>query len=414
MKNSRAKCWLRTSFFSKKQDYQLPVLLPVEPQETPVMTKVRQAITCIGIGVAIAWNTAILAHSENHENSSQEMAIEDVREKFIPLVLGVSGGSDHGTGFLYKDEMNREWIITAAHVTNGANDVRISFPAWNSRGSLIDKPNFYNINVNEHEHNVLYQLGYVQQARVVTEYPQADLAVIEIKDKPITSRDPEPFSHTQTNVIENEARVDIYIIGHQNNRDMWKITNGELVKEIDAKSFPVPNDRYVGTLLKVEISAHFGDSGAPMFDQEGTLYGLIIRGPRGGGDSLAYAVPVSRIDSLLEQVTRHYAFYIGNGTSHSVEYNVEWGTTLQNEEKFTELKPDGVKAHHHIQSNAQEDSEISIKYYDGQKQPITCSIRLDSQASQHFGPDIDTRIDSGQILQIYVFLITLDSKWHLV
>jgi S1-C subfamily serine protease len=129
--------------------------------------------------------------------------------------------------------------------------------------------------------------GRAHLASVVKESPQDDLAVLRLKD--FTSRahfKPVPLGSSQA-VKANEAGKPVFTLGYPEGIQKPFLSLGETtrVPKVDPLN------------MKVHLHSEHGNSGGPIFDEQGRLMGVLKQGARSDSD-YTLMTPVERLSSL--------------------------------------------------------------------------------------------------------------------
>jgi S1-C subfamily serine protease len=190
------------------------------------------------------------------------------QDKSMYLKLYPTADSDNktqkvsGTGFAIS---SNGIIVTNNHVIEGANTIKV-------RGINSDFNKIFN-------------------AKIVMSDKNNDLALIQIDDNNFTSLGTVPFTikPTLAGVGEN-----IFVLGYPLRATMGdeiKLTNGIVSSKTG----------FQGDITSYQISAPVqpGNSGGPLFDNQGNLIG-IINAKHVGAENASYAVKSSYLTSLIE------------------------------------------------------------------------------------------------------------------
>jgi len=175
-----------------------------------------------------------------------------------------SSVSGSGTGFAISSS---GYIVTNYHVIENAKQIKI-------RGVNGDFSKSFN-------------------AEVYISDKNNDLSIIKISDPSFTSTGSIPFGLSR---LSNDVGTSIFVLGYPLRATMGdevKLTNGI----ISSKS------GYQGDITSYQISAPVqpGNSGGPLFDQDGNVIG-IINAKHGGAENASYAVKSNYLFNLLEQI----------------------------------------------------------------------------------------------------------------
>lgn len=179
--------------------------------------------------------------------------------------LKPKGASGTGTGVAIA---SNGLIVTNYHVIDGANTINV-------KGINGD-----------------FSKSYI--AKVLTFDEKNDLAIIKIDDVSFSTLGTPPFSIKS---VTSEVGSDIFVLGYPLTATMGdeiKLTNGI----ISAKS------GFQGDITSYQMTAPIqpGNSGAPLFDKNGYLIG-IVNAKHLGAENAGYAIKSSYLNNLIESLT---------------------------------------------------------------------------------------------------------------
>ena len=175
-----------------------------------------------------------------------------------------AGSSWSGTGFA----LNNGYIATNYHVVENANTITVQ----GIRGNNNDK----------------------YSASVIATDKVNDLALIQIKDSKFNGFGQIPY---RVKTSTSDVGEDIFVLGYPLITTMGneiKLTTGVISSKTG----------YMGDVALYQISAPIqpGNSGGPLFDNQGNLIG-IVNAKHKGAENVGYAIKTSYLNNLVESVT---------------------------------------------------------------------------------------------------------------
>jgi len=179
------------------------------------------------------------------------------------------GGAASGSGFVVSDE---GYIVTNAHVVEGANDVRIRFGAVGTGEGAID-------------------------AKVVGADPSTDIAVLKI-DKDAKDLNPLPLGDS------SKLRVGDPTIAIGNPFGFDQTVTTGIVSALQ-RQIPAPNNFSIDDVIQTDASVNPGNSGGPLLDAAGRVIGVnsqIATGGSQGSVGIGFAVPVNTVKDVVPQL----------------------------------------------------------------------------------------------------------------
>lgn len=227
--------------------------------------------------VNLGWFSQTVVNKLEKEVTVNESGIADAVEKLYDAVVVVgSYKSDKlassGTGFVYKVDDKKAYIITNAHVVNGSTDVKIKF----TDGS-------------NHDVNLVGQDEY------------ADIAVLSIdKDKTI--------SVAQIGSSEKARLGDtLFTIGAPLDYEYsWTVTRGILsgkdrLVEVGTGNSNVAN--WVMSVLQTDAAINSGNSGGPIANSNGEVIGVTnMKLVSSGVEGIGFAIPIEDAINYADQL----------------------------------------------------------------------------------------------------------------
>lgn len=203
---------------------------------------------------------------------------------------GTPGQEWSGTGFA----LNNGYIATNYHVVENAKEISVHGIA----GNAIEK----------------------YSAQVIATDKVNDLAIIQIKDSKFHGfgRIPYRVKTSTSNVGEN-----VFVLGYPLATTMGneiKLTTGVISSRTG----------FMGDVALYQISAPIqpGNSGGPLFDNQGNLIG-IVNAKHKGAENVGYAIKASYLNNLVESVTSSSILPNNNSVS-----SLDLTSKVKNLEKF--------------------------------------------------------------------------------
>lgn len=214
-------------------------------------------------------------------DSSLDAVISKVSPAVVQILVNAYGPSeDHGhatarivrqraigTGIIVDPD---GYIITNAHVVEGAQRVRVILPSPTAESSLELQP---------------IQAGQIFEARIVGTHKQSDLALLKID-----------AAHLPTVAIRSDVRIHpgelVFAIGSpeglRNTVTMGVVSS--LPRQLD------PDNPMV--YIQTDAALNPGNSGGPLVDIDGNVIGInsLILSEGGGSEGLGFAIPAAIVN----------------------------------------------------------------------------------------------------------------------
>jgi S1-C subfamily serine protease len=179
------------------------------------------------------------------------------------------GGAASGSGFVISDE---GFVVTNAHVVEGANDVRVRFGEAGEDESL--------------------------DATVVGADPSTDIAVLKLKGANAKDLTPLPLGDSSKLKVGDPTIA----IGNPFGFDQT-VTTG-IVSALQ-RQIPAPNNFSIDDVIQTDASVNPGNSGGPLLDSRGRVIGVnsqIATGGSQGSVGIGFAVPVNTVKEVVPQL----------------------------------------------------------------------------------------------------------------
>lgn len=168
-----------------------------------------------------------------------------------------------GSGFVYKTENSKNYIITSYHILNGYDDIYV----YNKDGNKLKADIF----------------GYDGDS---------DIAVISVEDK-LNLKDVKIGNSDNLKVTD-----EIYAVGTPiDYRYFGTITKG-IISNLDRKI--VVDGREYNT-IQIDSNINLGNSGGPLLDKKGRVVGLIFI-KENDIDGVGFAIPINFVMKILEKI----------------------------------------------------------------------------------------------------------------
>lgn len=200
-------------------------------------------------------------------------AVEKVYDSVI-IVSTLKGDTQYssGSGFLYKTDDKKTYIITNHHVVEGGNNYKVT-----------------------------YTNGDVEEATLLGGDQYADIAVLEVKTK-------ENFKTVDIGSTDALRVGDTtFTVGAPlDNVYSWTVTRGiisgkERLVEISLDSSY--NTDYIMNVLQTDAAVNSGNSGGPLCDSNGEVIGVIsAKISASGVEGMGFAIPVEVAIEKAEQI----------------------------------------------------------------------------------------------------------------
>ncbi len=179
------------------------------------------------------------------------------------------GGAASGSGFVVSDE---GFIVTNAHVVEGANDVRIRFGEVGAGNGSIDAEV-----VGADPSTDIAVLKIDAGNRELTALPLGDSSKLKVGDPTIAIGNPFGFDQTVTTGIVSALQ----------------------------RQIPAPNNFSIDDVIQTDASVNPGNSGGPLLDAAGRVIGVnsqIATGGSQGSVGIGFAVPVNTVKDVVPQL----------------------------------------------------------------------------------------------------------------
>ena len=208
-----------------------------------------------------------------------ETGIADAVEKVYDAVVVVSTYkgetlSSSGTGFVYKKDSNKYYILTNHHVIDGGNKVTVTFTD-----------------------------GNILETTVVGSDQYADIAVLSLestKDLTVASLGNSENSRVGDTAFAVGAPLD--------SAYSWTVTRGILSGKDRMVEVSVSNSSssdYVMKVLQTDAAINSGNSGGPLCNSNGEVIGITsLKLVSSGVEGMGFAIPIEFATNKAEQIIK--------------------------------------------------------------------------------------------------------------
>lgn len=217
---------------------------------------------------------------------SDAMSIPDIVDKVSPSVVGIScmtsSGTVTGTGIIMSED---GYIITNAHVVDGANTISVVLPS-----SYTDESSG-----SESE---------TIAAELVGADSQTDLAVVKIDRTGLTAAE---FG-TSSEIRVGEVSI---VIGNPLGFDLANSVTAGIISATD-RTLTI-EDRTMN-LIQTDASINSGNSGGPLINAYGQVIGITsAKVSSTYGEGLGFAIPIDEAIPIVEDLIQ-YGYVTGRPT----------------------------------------------------------------------------------------------------
>ncbi len=224
-----------------------------------------------------------------------DRSIERVVDKVSPAVVqivvaGYGPAEDHGhtdTATIVRQRAVGAgvivdpdgYIITNAHVVEGAQRIRVILPSPPADSSLDVQP---------------IHAGQILDAKVLGLHKQSDLALLKVEAKNL------PSAHFRDEVRVRQGEVVLAIGSPEGLRD--SVTMG-VVSSVARQ--PDPDNPMV--YIQTDAALNPGNSGGPLVDVDGNVVGIntLILSKGGGSEGLGFAIPAEIVNFDYQRLRRY-------------------------------------------------------------------------------------------------------------
>ena len=322
---------------------------------------------------------------------SDAMSIPDIVDKVSPSVVGIScmtsSGTVTGTGIIMSED---GYIITNAHVVDGANTISVVLPS-----SYTDESSG-----SESE---------TIAAELVGADSQTDLAVVKIDRTGLTAAE---FG-TSSEIRVGEVSI---VIGNPLGFDLANSVTAGIISATD-RTLTI-EDRTMN-LIQTDASINSGNSGGPLINAYGQVIGITsAKVSSTYGEGLGFAIPIDEAIPIVEDLIQ-YGYVTGRPTLgisgenvtdvYSQYYDIPKGFFVRSVEEGSAAEEAGIQVNDIVIGiegtlieSIEEFNEIKEEYQAGDQ--ITVSVYRDGDIIDMeviLGEAIDTGDDEDDQQQDY-------------
>ena len=322
---------------------------------------------------------------------SDAMSIPDIVDKVSPSVVGIScmtsSGTVTGTGIIMSED---GYIITNAHVVDGANTISVVLPS-----SYTDESSG-----SESE---------TIAAELVGADSQTDLAVVKIDRTGLTAAE---FG-TSSEIRVGEVSI---VIGNPLGFDLANSVTAGIISATD-RTLTI-EDRTMN-LIQNDASINSGNSGGPLINAYGQVIGITsAKVSSTYGEGLGFAIPIDEAIPIVEDLIQ-YGYVTGRPTLgisgenvtdvYSQYYDIPKGFFVRSVEEGSAAEEAGIQVNDIVIGiegtlieSIEEFNEIKEEYQAGDQ--ITVSVYRDGDIIDMeviLGEAIDTGDDEDDQQQDY-------------
>lgn len=295
---------------------------------------------------------------------SDAMTIPDIVEKVSPSVVGIScmtsSGTVTGTGIIMSTD---GYIITNAHVVDGANTISVVLPSSYSDENSDDE---------------------TITAELVGKDSQTDLTVVKIDKTGLTAAE---FG-TSSEIRVGEVSI---VIGNPLGFDLANSVTAGIISATD-RTLTI-EDRTMN-LIQTDASINSGNSGGPLINAYGQVIGITsAKVSSTYGEGLGFAIPIDEATPIIDDLIQ-YGYVTGRPTLgisgenvtdvYSQYYDIPKGFFVRSVESGSAAEKAGIQVNDivigiegNLIESIEEFNEIKEKYKAGDK--ITVSVYRDGE-----------------------------------
>jgi S1-C subfamily serine protease len=214
-------------------------------------------------------------------------ANRDIYSYLLNSTVFVEAGGGTGSGVLV--DLPNRLVVTAYHVVEDDEEVRIFFSVYDANGELVADEAIYRAAENSHEFRTC---GAFAVGRVVAVSTEKDLALVQLDQLPCEPQ-AVPLADTCCAISDN-----VHIVGNPG-IGMWVYTPGK-VRRIANDQVTLQGGQEVDALIMVSsCQINKGDSGGPVVNDDGELVGIVSYFA-GAQNPVAAAIDGREVRALLE------------------------------------------------------------------------------------------------------------------
>lgn len=202
----------------------------------------------------------------------------DVKHSVYGIYNTTEKGAASGSGFVYKIDDEKGYLLTNAHVVEGAKELKVFF-----------------------------EVGAMVPAHLEGMDENFDLAVISVKRSDLPS-DAKAIPMSEE---ELPLGADVLAMGTPLDMTFYNTTTVGVISgrsRVFVEQTVKDKALYYNDFLQVDAAINHGNSGGPLFNQKGEVIGINARGLSGDTDSpisnLAFSIPQYVIKSVLPYIEK--------------------------------------------------------------------------------------------------------------
>lgn len=258
-------------------------------QKSNVVVTVVLSISCVFIGAIIMYSLFYFFPTKlssvtninklEKEVTVTETGIADAVEKIYDAAVVVetyknNRGISSGTGFVYKVEGDKAFILTNNHVIDGGDEVKVVFTNGNvEKTKVLGKDNF------------------------------ADIAVLQV-DKSKIIKVAELGSSSKSRVGDTVFATGAPLA----NEYSWSVTRGILSGKDRMVAVSTDNNRgsdWIMKVLQTDAAINSGNSGGPLANSNGEVIGInSLKLAASGVEGMGFAIPIEDALSIATKLEK--------------------------------------------------------------------------------------------------------------
>lgn len=212
------------------------------------------------------------------------MKIPDIVKKVSPSVVGIScmtnSGTVTGTGIIMSED---GYIITNAHVVDGANAISVVLPS--NYSSSDDESSKETTNTDNTNDSI--------KAELIGKDDQTDIAVIKIDKKRLTAVEFGKSSEVQVGEVS-------IVIGNPLGLNLANSVTAGIISATD-RTLTI-EDRTMN-LIQTDASINSGNSGGPLINAYGQVIGITsAKVASNYGEGLGFAIPIDEAIPIVKDL----------------------------------------------------------------------------------------------------------------
>ncbi len=197
-------------------------------------------------------------------------AVEKVYDSVV-IVTNYKGDTarSFGSGFVYKVEKDKFYIITNHHVIENGDNFKVT-----------------------------YSDGEVVTAKLLGSDKYADIALLEVEEKegikPVETGKTETLRVGDTTFTVGAPLDNVY---------SWTVTRGIISGKERLVEVPVDNDDFIMNVLQTDAAVNSGNSGGPLCNSNGDVIGVIsAKISSTGVEGMGFAIPIESAVEKAEEI----------------------------------------------------------------------------------------------------------------